>query len=194
MKIGILGGTFNPPHLGHKNILCQSIKKLSLDLVLVIPNNIPSHKKLPKNTANTQDRLEMCKLMCKNVEKARISTVEIEIGGESYTVQTLRELKKKYPLDEFFLIIGTDSFISFEKWYLYEEILSLCTLTVLERNKKNQSILHKQYLEQKYNIEIQLVESEIIEVSSSEIRNLELNHLLEPEILQYIQQNGLYKE
>ncbi|MFI3226666.1 MAG: nicotinate (nicotinamide) nucleotide adenylyltransferase [Clostridia bacterium] len=194
MKIGILGGTFNPPHLGHKNILCQSIEKLSLDMVLVIPNNIPSHKKLPKNTATTENRIEMCEIMCRDVEKAQVSLVEIEIGGESYTVQTLRELHKIHSNDEFYLIVGTDSFVSFEKWYLFEEILSLCTLTVLERNLKNENKTHKEYLEKKYNIKIELIDSDVVEISSSEIRSLQANHLLEPEILKYIEKNGLYKE
>lgn len=194
MKIGILGGTFNPPHLGHKNILQQSILKLSLDLVLVIPNNIPSHKILPENTATTQNRLEMCEIMCENVDKAEVCDIEIDIGGQSYTVVTLRKLRELYPDDEFFLIIGTDSFLMFEKWYLFEEIFSMSTLVVLERNHENASVQHKKYLQQRYNIKIELIESEIVEVSSSQVRNLEANHLLEPEVLRYIEKNCLYKE
>ncbi len=173
--------------------MCQSIEKLNLDLALVVPNNIPSHKKLPQNTATVQNRLEMCDIMCQNINKAIVSDIEIKLSGESYTILTLRELRKQYLNDELFLIIGTDSFKSFEKWYLFEEILTLCTLVVLERYTNNENIQQQKYLEEKYNIKIMLIQGEVIEVSSTEARNLEINHLLEPEVLQYIYTNKLYK-
>lgn len=194
MKIGIFGGTFNPPHLGHKNILETSIEKLNLDLVLVIPNNIPPHKEMPKNSPTTKNRFEMCEIMCEEIEKTMVSSIEIKNGGTSYMVETLEKLRKKYPFDEFFLIIGTDSFDIFEKWYRFESIFKLSTLVVLERNHLNQNLVQKENLAEKYNAKILLLESEIIEISSTEIRKDENLHLLQPKILEYIEKNNLYKE
>ncbi|MFI3114934.1 MAG: nicotinate (nicotinamide) nucleotide adenylyltransferase [Clostridia bacterium] len=194
MKIGIFGGTFNPPHLGHKNILETSIEKLNLDLVLVIPNNIPPHKEIPKNSPTTKNRFEMCEIMCDEIEKTMVSSIEIKNGGTSYMVETLEKLRKKYPFDEFFLIIGTDSFDIFEKWYRFESIFKLSTLVVLERNHLNQNLVQKEKLAEKYNAKILLLESEIIEISSTEIRKDENLHLLQPKILEYIEKNNLYKE
>lgn len=194
MKIGILGGTFNPPHLGHKNILCQSIEKMALDLVLVIPNNIPPHKKMPKNSATSTQRVEMCQIMCQDVCKAEVSLVEVLEEGQSYTVKTLEKLRNKYPNDELYLIIGTDSLLNFEKWFCFEQIFSMCKLVVLERNHKNQNIKHAKYLKEKYQVQIYLIDCEILEISSSEIRNLKENAKLEDKILQYIEKEQLYKE
>lgn len=194
MKIGVFGGTFNPPHLGHENILKQSILKLNLDLVLVIPNNIPSHKKLPKNTAKTLNRLEMTEIMCQNIEKAQVSTIEIDMGGESYTIKTLEKILQKYEKCEIFLIIGSDSFIDFEKWREFEKILSLSTIVVLKRDL-NEDLCHtKSVFEKKYDKKIILLDNEIIEISSSEIRKHENKNLLNKDVLKYIVENDLYKE
>ena len=194
MKIGVFGGTFNPPHLGHKNILCQSIKKLKLNMVLVIPNNIPSHKNLPQHTATAKHRFEMCKVMCEDIENAFVSDIEIKMGGKSYTIRTLEKLKEKYKNDELYLIIGTDSFQNIETWARFEDILSICELLVFKRAENDNNLEHKKYIEQKYGVLVHLIENETIEISSSELRQYENIQYLSEKVLDYIEKNSLYKE
>ena len=98
MKIGLFGGTFNPVHSGHVNLVKNFKEKLNLDKVLVIPTATPPHKEA-KELASSEDRIEMCKLAFGDL--AEVSDVEIRRGGKSYTVETLEELKKIYKNDDF---------------------------------------------------------------------------------------------
>lgn len=194
MKIAIFGGTFNPPHKGHKNILQQSIKQMQLDKVYVIPNNTPPHKKLPINTPSTKQRFEMCKILCNKIEKTIVSDIEISLGGQSFTIDTVKYIKNLYKNDDICLIIGADSFISFEKWKNFEEILSMCSLLVFEREHLKSSLNHKKYMQEKYNANIFMIKTKVLQISSSQIRQNLYNEFLDKEILEYIEKNNLYKE
>lgn len=132
MKIGIFGGTFNPPHKAHLRLAEDFAKKLNLEKVLIIPDKTPVHKSCEGLESN-ENRLRMCELNFKS-ELFEVSRIEIDRETDSYTVYTLRQLKKMYPNDEFYLIIGSDMFLMFDKWYEYEEILKLCTVCVASRS------------------------------------------------------------
>lgn len=132
MRVGIFGGTFNPPHLGHK-YLTEKIKETAkLDKIIIIPACTPPHK-VSKELADGIHRMKMCQLLF-NDEFYEISDIELERAGKSYTVDTVETLKKLYPQDELFLIIGADMLMCFDKWYRYEEILANVTLCVSVRD------------------------------------------------------------
>lgn len=132
MRIGIFGGTFNPPHLGHKHLAEEIRETANLDKIIIIPAFTPPHKAI-KELADGVHRMKMCELLF-NDSFYDISDIEIKRQGKSYTVDTVTELKKLYPDDELFLIIGADMLMSFDKWYRYEAILADVKLCVSVRD------------------------------------------------------------
>ena len=134
MKIGIYGGSFNPPHLGHQNAAVEAAEKCALDKLLLIPAGIPPHKVMEQGSPANEHRLAMTRLM--GGQAALQSGVEVEVldlemarEGKSYTVDTLRALRRQYPNDELLLFMGTDMFFSFEGWRAPEEIAKLLLST-----------------------------------------------------------------
>ena len=123
MRIGILGGTFDPIHLGHLAAAEAAIDCARLDRVIFIPSGMPPHRH--EAAANADQRLEMCRLAIDGNKKFEVSDVEVKRGGVSYTVDTLRELKSRYPNDELFLILGWDAAKLFSSWNEPNEIRRL---------------------------------------------------------------------
>ncbi len=131
-RIGVFGGTFNPPHLGHLRLAQAAKAQCALDTVLIMPANIPPHKDAA-DLISSDDRLALCRLTFAD-DGFVVSDLELRRTGKSYTVDTLHALRDAYPGDELFLIIGSDMLLSFDRWYRWQEILSLCTLIVLSRD------------------------------------------------------------
>ena len=127
MRLGIFGGTFNPPHMGHIRLVTAIADKLQLDRVLIIPASVPPHKHV-LNLARSRDRFEMCRLSFEGDRRFSVSDTELLRVGKSYTYDTLCEIKKKYPDAELFLIVGSDMLATFDEWYRYHDILMMCTL------------------------------------------------------------------
>ena len=132
MRIGIFGGTFNPPHLGHRHLAEEIKEKAQLDKIIIIPACTPPHK-ASKELADSVHRMKMCELIFSD-DFYEISDIEIKRQGKSYTVDTVEQLKSLYPDDDLFLIIGADMLMSFDKWYRYEDILSDVKLCVSVRD------------------------------------------------------------
>lgn len=163
--------------------------------MLIIPSCIPPHK-LPGKLASGEDRLNMCRLAFDD-ERFEISSIELDRGSKSYTVETLRELKKIYPEDELYFIIGSDMLETLTGWYLWEEILSLAYICAASREKGFVPDLSVFTDEQKE--KIILLDVEPFEVSSTEIRVIiakgEPNPaLISPGVAEYIKENGLYND
>ena len=198
MRIGIFGGTFNPPHKGHKRMALEMMKAASLDKILIIPTFTPPHKTAP-DLASTKDRAEMCNLLFSE-DCFEVSDIEIKREGKSYTVDTVSELKKLYPDDELFLIIGSDMLLSFHKWYKFEDIISRVTLSVATREKEISPEVLSAYAKET----LKLSEGEYIisrmspmECSSTEVRekikNREnLSEVLTDEVAEHIAKFDLY--
>lgn len=132
MRIGLLGGTFNPIHNGHLYVAEAVRKKLHLDLILFIPSGNPPHKndeKIPP----AEHRLEMTRLALLGHPHFELSDIEAKRSGKSYSVETLSKLKRFYPKDRLFFIIGTDAFFEFATWREPERLLSLCDFVVVTR-------------------------------------------------------------
>jgi nicotinate-nucleotide adenylyltransferase len=131
-KVGILGGTFNPPHNGHLIIANEVLDALKLDEIRFMPNAIPPHKE-KAGDAEVSQRLEMTRLAIEDTPYFKLETAEIERGGKSYTYDTIVELKTKEPDTEFFFIIGGDSIDSLKTWYRIEELLQFVTFVGVGR-------------------------------------------------------------
>jgi nicotinate-nucleotide adenylyltransferase len=133
VRIGILGGTFNPPHLGHLICAQEAYLQLGLDRVTLIPAGIPPHKPV-EHEPGAQHRLELCRLAIQgDEERFGVSDIEITRAGPSYTVDTLEELHSRAPDQELFLIVGGDIAAGLPTWHRPEQVLSLATLTVAKR-------------------------------------------------------------
>ena len=195
MRTGILGGTFNPPHLGHLHAACLAKDALGLDKVLFIPTNIPPHKRLPEDTATAADRCEMVRLLTADAPWARLDTIEVDRGGASYTVDTLRALHARGE-DGLYLIVGTDMLLSFDRiWRAPDEIARLCTLAVCAREDEDWSALERKVavLRKKMGARIELVRGESLTISSTELRQGgALRRYTAPAVADYIEQNHLY--
>jgi nicotinate-nucleotide adenylyltransferase len=201
MKIGILGGTFNPPHKGHVKLGLDFAKKLSLDRILVIPAKTPTHKKA-KDLVSGKDRLKMCSLAFKD-KVFEVSDIEIKSEKDSYTVYTLEMLKERYPDDEFYLIIGSDMFLIFDRWHRFEDILSMCTVCVEVRENDESVETLKKYAKKHLGIDTEKSDKIIINpikpfpVSSTEIRQRikdkkGVKRLVDRDELEYIESRRLY--
>ncbi len=193
MKIGVFGGTFNPPHNGHVRLAKAAADELKLDKLLVIPSCIPPHK-IAAKLADGQERLEMCRLAFSCDPRFEVSPMELERGSRSYTVETLRELKALYPDSELYFIVGSDMLESFDKWYLWQEILSLSVLCAASREEGYSPDLSRFG---KLAERIKIITLDPLEVSSTQIRNSadEVSpELLDPKVAAYIREHGLYDD
>lgn len=194
MKIGILGGTFNPPHLGHRFILEQFASQINFDKILVIPTFIPPHKHSDELIESCQ-RIKMCRLAFSDMDNLEVSTIEIDRKGKSYTFDTLRQIKKQYPHSELFFVMGSDMFKSFKQWYRYEDILSLCKICTCERYENENS---KDFFPE-FDGKIIYSNAPAFEVSSSEIREKikngdDVSSLLCMNVYGFIMKEGLYSK
>lgn len=196
MKIGIFGGAFNPVHNGHINLAEIYYNELSLDKLILIPTAKPPHKS-DEDLVSGEDRLNMLKLACES-KPYEISLIEFERQKKSYTYDTLLELRKIYPDDDLYLIIGADQLLSFDKWYRYKDILSMVTLcTSARESEEEKDIIRKKAKELGIEDNYYLSTAPVLRVSSSEIRQAiksrsDASSLLPDAVLNYIIEKGLY--
>ena len=199
MKYGILGGTFNPIHNGHINIGLKIYETLKLHKVFFMPNKIPPHKN-SENILDEKIRLHMIKEAIKPYEFFSIEKCELERNEISYTFESLTYLKTLYKNHKLFFIIGSDSFLNFDKWKNIEIIFKYSNLVVyLRKDCDKTKILHiKKNYEKVYNCNIYLIFDDIINISSTEIRNKVINeesieNLVPKSVYEYITLKNLYK-
>ena len=199
MRIGIYGGSFNPPHKGHIRLAQAMLEAAKLDKMLIIPAGTPPHKQTL--LADDSDRLAMCRFAFSD-ERFEVSDIEICREGKSYTVLTVEELRKKYPDDSLFLIIGSDMLLSFDRWYRYKDILSEVTLCVATREDE---ITRDELLRFSRDIlglsDDSIIVSDItaFECSSTDVREKIKNggdteEFLTDEVKGYIMENELYTD
>ena len=198
MRIGILGGSFNPPHNGHLYLGRELKNRLQLDRIIVIPAKKPPHKDnivlAPDN-----DRLNMCRILFSD-SFFSVSDIEMQRDGKSFTFDTLTFLKKMYPRDDLFLLVGADMLLYFDKWYRWQDILKLCTLCAFARDSEHsygELVAYSRDVLENENIIIENVPP--LCISSTEIRNKIKNGenaegLLPKELCDYILNGGLYRE
>ncbi|MBQ4071644.1 MAG: nicotinate (nicotinamide) nucleotide adenylyltransferase [Clostridia bacterium] len=198
MRVGIFGGTFNPPHVGHVRAAESFAREAVLDKLLIIPAASPPHKEY-SGTVSAEERLEMCRLAFSHIECAEVSDLEILRGGRSYTVDTLTALAKEGV--ELYFLCGTDMFLTMDSWYMPEKIFSLSKIAYIRRedDAENMQKLKDAALRyaDKYGAECLCIDAEVTEISSTEIREslAEGNDcsLIPQSVLGYIKERGLYK-
>jgi nicotinate-nucleotide adenylyltransferase len=134
MKIGVFGGAFNPPHLGHTVGARAAAEQLGLDLLIVVPSGVPPHKTMPEGSPAPTQRVAMTQIAFQSVPGAVVSDIEVNRPGDSFTADTLREITESYPGAELWLICGTDMYITLDKWYEAEFILRSASLAVTTRD------------------------------------------------------------
>ena len=197
-RIGIYGGTFNPPHIGHLEAAKQAVSNLKLDRLLMVPANIAPHKVLPPNSPTAMQRLAMLRIAAADCPQIEISDVELCREGVSYTWQTIRALRQQHPDAELILIMGTDMFLSFRNWKNPEAILEDASLAVFYRGDRDEHTAveaEKAYWEEK-GIQVRLVQNDVINISSTQMRRLLIFRcaadFLPQGVLDYIREHYLY--
>ncbi len=193
IKLGVFGGSFDPPHQAHLELVRSAVEQLELDHVLVTVANDPWQKSATRQVTDGPHRLEMTRLLFRDYSDATISDIEFQLGGESNTANTLRALRSKYQGAEFYLLLGYDAAIGIRTWRDPDLILDQSQVVVVERpgftNMKLPSILSSAIHLQGVNLDIS---SETIR---SQFKNEEnISGGIPDEIRNYISEHGLYRE
>lgn len=201
MKIGIYGGTFNPPHLGHMAAAKAAVAALGLDKLLLIPAAIPPHKALPSDTPAPEHRLAMVEKWADGMGAGvEVSALELEREGKSYTSDTLRAIRQTYPDAELWLLMGTDMFLTLHLWHEPEVILSLAGICAFGRTEQDGEAMfapQRDYLQQHFHAKITTITLPgLVDISSTRLREQLENggggQYLLPSVYGYILMHRLY--
>lgn len=196
-KIGIMGGTFDPPHLGHLILAECVIGALELDSVIFIPTGKKVYK--GSSAASDSDRMNMTAAAVGDNPKFSVSDIEILNSETNYTSETLEKLHKINPEAEFYFIVGADSLDYMDEWHNPQKIFDLCTVAAVRREGFDYAAVRAKadFLKEKYNADIKCVQAPVIEVSSSQIRERvkggrSIRYLVSEPVRRYIERNNLY--
>lgn len=200
LDIAIMGGTFNPIHNGHLHAARTVLERLSPDVVVFMVSGIPPHKHVENESEVRRHRFEMTKLAVSDEPRFEVSDMELKNEGVSYTIDTLTKLKECYEPKSLSLILGTDMFLSFEKWKSYDKIFDICGLIVLPRFADSLLDIEKKRSGEfkKWKDKIKIVNAEIIEISSTQLREMakngeRLDEFVPGKVARYIKDNNIYR-
>ena len=193
MRLGIFGGSFDPPHTGHLRLARFVLKKKSLDkLIFVTAFKTPYTDK--SSSVSFEDRFKMTQLTVENSAEFEVSDIEGVRGGESFTVDSVRYFRELYSLkaDQLFLIIGADSLMRFDEWKSPDAILNECSVCVLKRAEVKHKNFDKRFIDK-----VEFLDNELMAVSSSDIRNQiregrDVEQLVDRKVIEYISERKLY--
>ncbi|MCK5676464.1 MAG: nicotinate-nucleotide adenylyltransferase [Verrucomicrobia bacterium] len=200
-RIGIIGGSFDPLHLGHLIIAQDAVEHLGLSEVVFIPAAIPPHKQQREQVV-AEHRLAMLRLALEADARFSVSDIEIRRGGVSYSVDTIRGLKESRPEAEWVLIVGSDTLVDLHNWYKIDEVLDLCEVATFLRPGENnlEEIAGKVLVAEHHRKRLieNIVETHLVEISSTEIRmrvaeGRSIRYLVPAEVELYILEHGLYR-
>ena len=204
MKIGVYGGTFNPPHLGHLIAARAVFDLLKLDKLLLVPAGLPPHKALPAGSPTAEQRLEMTRLAAEQLglgDRVQVLDLELRRQGKSYTADTLSQIRELYPEAELWLLMGTDMFLTLQTWHEPEAIFAQAGIAAFGRTEEDTEELfsvQREYLYRTYPDAriFTLTIPGVVDISSTELRE-QLSadrgaNLLAPAVYGYILREGLY--
>ncbi len=203
-RVGIFGGTFNPIHAGHVKAAFGFLEAAALDSLIIMPAKTPPHKTI-KGDDDPMLRYHMAKLAIEEADptgRITVSDLELRREGKSYSYYTMKELTAQN-LGELYLYCGTDMLLSFDRWYRFEDILSMCTLAYAGREVQSEELQREveekmKMLRETYGAKILVIPLDPIETSSSEVREKlmkgeDASDLLPPAVYEYIKENKLYR-
>ena len=197
-RIGIYGGTFNPPHIGHIQAAKAAVTALDLTKLILIPDRIAPHKVIPSGSPSPEQRLQMLRIAVSGSDRMEVSELELNREGPSYTYQTILQMKQLHPDAELVLLMGTDMFLSFHTWRNPEIILENASLGVFYRGEKGEAaaIEAKKAEMEQLGHSIYLVRNEVVNISSTQMRRLLAfrcaGEFLPEGVLDYIREHRLY--
>ena len=200
MKIGIMGGTFNPIHNGHLMLAKTAKEEFQLDKIWFMPNRIPPHKEMDHSTEMTQHRVKMVELAIEPYENFVLQPYELEQADISYSYKTLEHFKATYPDDTFYFIIGADSLFAFENWVNPQRIANCCVILAAVRDAKSEQDMMPQisYLNEKFHADIRFLNMPSMEISSTEIRSSAADYeklltCMPQNVAEYIKEHQLFQ-
>lgn len=197
-KIGIFGGTFSPPHIGHVKTAEDFAREIKADRLFIIPTNLPPHKDYGTE-ASADERLEMARLAFSSVPSAEVLDIEVRRGGRSYTYETLQELWREER--ELYFLCGTDMFLTLGEWRNPEIIFSLATVCYARREEDSSvdNLISERAAEYtaRYGAKILPIKNSVVDISSTELRKIlseggDAKGLLPDGVYRYILDRGLY--
>jgi nicotinate-nucleotide adenylyltransferase len=196
VRLGILGGAFNPPHLGHLVCAQEAFLQLGLDKVVFVPVGQAPHRDV-EDDPGAEARLELVELAIEGDERFKNSRLELDREGPSYTSDTLREMRSAGPDDELFLILGGDQAATLPAWHEPEEVLSLATVTVVERVTWTRNAIGIKIARLRGSERVRYLDMPLMQVSSSAIRRRvaagrPIRYLVPDAVAAYIETNRLY--
>lgn len=190
----IFGGTFNPPHIGHYQMLSALENSDKIEKILLMPDRIPPHK-VCDFLADDSDRIEMCRLLSEDFSKSELCLIEFERQGKSYSYDTVLLLKERFPETEFAFVCGGDMLMFFEKWYRFEDLMKLVPFIIFGRSDIMPEDFEMELKRLKaMGMDIMLMNEKITAAASSKIRiDIEKSSKLLPyKIYEYIKGKGIY--
>ena len=197
-KIGIFGGSFNPPHLGHVHAARYAALSLGLDRLMLIPSGKTPCKPVPELTASPEQRLKMLSIAFGSVPIAEVSSMELDRGGESYTWETVRQIREGNPEAELFLLLGTDMFLKFPQWADADKLCGEVTLVSMNRGEKGEqeNLIRAAARIEGMGGRTVLLDNPVKSISSSQVRRLlafeGADSFLPEGVLSYIRREKLY--
>ena len=187
-NIAVFGGTFNPFHIGHYEILKALCESDMLDRVLVVPDRIPPHKE-KNNQATDDERIEMCRIVCEDFSKAGVCLIEFKRDGKSYTVDTINALKKTYPNDKFFVVCGADMIETLDTWHNFNELKSITKFIAFSRGENSLQSVEKM---RSLGADIIIFDNKITEISSTQLRKNLKKEYLPKKVYDYVNKREIY--
>lgn len=200
-KVGIMGGTFDPIHIGHLILAENAYEQFGLEKVVFMPAGNPPHKTVRTGRATNEQRMEMVRLAISGNPHFELSALEMNEDGYSYSYRTLEKLKKEHPDTEYYFIMGADSLMDFDTWKEPQRICDACTPVVATRNHLSSETLQKQivHVQTAYQTDIRKLDTLNIDVSSKQIRILysqghTIRYYVPDAVIDYINKNGVYDD
>lgn len=194
MRLGIMGGTFDPIHFGHLACAESVLSALDLDKIIFIPTGNPSFKQ-ERDLADAEDRLKMCELACNPNEGFEVSRMEIDRSGITYTSDTIRELKELFPESQIYFIMGSDSLLTLHEWHESDMLIGNVSFAVVMRPGDDRPEVERYISE--HGIDAKLVDCPLLDISSSTIRQMasdgkSFRYLTPDDVCDYIIEHRLY--
>lgn len=191
-NIAVFGGTFNPFHIGHYEILKALCQNDIFYKVLLVPDRVPPHKSMTYKVSD-EDRIEMCRIVCEDFYKAELSLIEFKREGKSYTVDTIMEFRKMYPGDKFYITVGADMIKTLDTWHDFNKLKTIASFAAFDRGVEKEFLSDVERM-RSLGADIIVFDNKITDISSSKIRNDFGPKYLPKKVYEYANKRRIYQQ